>query len=99
MDRLLKKLHGEHKAIWESLGSPNGWYWYPDGGFRNPFNMLYFKSDWLESDPEWIDCDPEIKRLFYKVRAGTTQWNRIAMPAMLVLAILFFGAIKLSLIK
>lgn len=95
-DRFLRGLHANHRAIWESLGSPRGWMWSPPGRTANPFSMFSFHYDWLRHDPGWLAEAPELRENFQQLREGSREWIFRAMPIMVVSWILFFVIIKLT---
>lgn len=82
-DDLLECLYNDHRDIWESLGSPTGWLWYPPGiWIKKPFLRMTF--EWLRnSDPEWLSRAPELKKTFYECRKELRRFNFIGFPTFL----------------
>lgn len=78
-DRILRCLHRDHREIWESIGSPNGWQWSPPGRIGVPWRMWSFPWEWQRSDPEWLSRTPELCDDFQEIRAIR---RRIIWPAL-----------------
>ncbi len=57
--------------------------------------MFSFRSEWLSHDPDWLERAPELRDDFQQMRQGFQEWNFLAVPVMLISALLFIFAIAL----
>jgi hypothetical protein len=68
-DALLRRVHADHHDLWVSLGTPPGWLWSPPDTdwLKGAMARQRLVSDTWIYKPSWIDADPVLRRLWWRM--------------------------------